>query len=404
MKLTRRSFFNSALAGGLVFRAGGAEARSPNSKSSSTKGLTKADLPTPALLVDLNRFEANIKLMADHCRQAGCGFRPHAKTHKCPEIAKRLIAAGASGICVATVPEAEAMVGAGIPGVLLTSPIVDKNKIARMAELARKGRGVMLSVGHRLEVERLAEAAEGRSFTVDVLIDVDVGDRRTGILPGEPALELARLIGQRKRLRLRGLQAYSGGSTHVVGFFPRQEASRKALAKAVETRKLLAGAGFETPIFSGGSTGTYNIDAGTLTELQVGSFVFMDVNYMVIGSKSGSAVYNDFHPSLTVLTTIVNATHPDQVSVDAGIKAFSTDSADKPAAKDWEGISYRRSGDEFGALTAAPGATLPKIGDRLEFIVPHCDPTVNLYDRIYATRGERIEEVWPIAARRESSG
>jgi len=314
------------------------------------------------------------------------------------------MAAGAVGICVATVPEAEAMVAAGVSGVHLTSPIVDRIKIGRIVELARKTRGLMLAAGHAREVELLSEATEHRGVNLDILIDIDVGDRRTGILPGERALELARQISKNRRLRLRGLQAYSGGSTHVHGFAAREKTSREVLAKAVETRKLLTKEGFDMSIFSGGSTGTYNIDAGTLTELQVGSYVFMDVNYRVIGGKNGSETYTDFHPSLTVLTTVVNATHPDQVSVDAGIKAFATDVQEKPEPKAWPGIAYRRFGDEFGALTAAPGAKLPKIGERLEFIVPHCDPTVNLYEKIYATRGDKVEEIWPIAARREFAG
>ncbi|MBI4659173.1 MAG: DSD1 family PLP-dependent enzyme [Verrucomicrobia bacterium] len=401
--MNRRTFVTSALSGGFTLHPllNLPAAQAP--KKLRNKGLTKADLPTPALLVDLDLFEANLKIMAEHCRNAGCGFRPHAKTHKCPDIARRQIAAGALGICVATVPEAEAMVGSGIPGVLLTSPIVDKPKIARMVELARKGRSVMLALGHPLQAELLAAECDRRSVNVDVLIDIDVGDRRTGALPGEPALELARQIGKCRRLRVRGVQSYAGFASHVSGFAAREKASRGALAKAVETRQRLAKAGFDTSIHSGGSTGTYNIDSGTLTELQVGSFVFMDANYRVIGGKNGHPVYSDFHPSLTVLTTVVNATHPDLVSVDAGIKGFATDAPQLPEAKSWEGLSYRRFGDEFGALSAAPGAKLPKIGDRLEFIVPHCDPTVNLYEKIYATRGEKVEEVWRIAARRETA-
>ncbi|MGH7943947.1 MAG: DSD1 family PLP-dependent enzyme [Opitutaceae bacterium] len=405
MKTNRRTFLASALGSGLALGSAFTPSARAAASGLEVKDLSKADLPTPALLVDLDLFEANLERMADHCKQAGCGLRPHAKTHKCAEVARRQIAAGALGICVATVAEAEAMVAADIRGVLLTSPIVDHNKIARMVELARQDQGVMLSVGHPLAVERLAEAAKERRVTMEVLIDVDVGDRRTGILPGQPALELARLIGRNRNLRLRGLQAYSGMASHVAGFSAREKSSRSAMAKAADTRDLLGKAGFDMSLFSGGSTGTYNIDPGPggVTELQAGSFIFMDVNYRVIGGRNGSSLYTDFQPSLTVLATVVNATHPDQVTVDAGIKAFSTDSTDKPEAKGWEGISYRRSGDEFGALTVAAGARLPQLGDRLEFIVPHCDPTVNLYDRIYALRGDKVEAVWPIMARRESS-
>lgn len=363
------------------------------------KGLPIAELPTPALLVDLDAFEANLKIMAEHCRRSGCGFRPHAKTHKCPEIGKRQVASGALGVCVATVPEAEAMVAAGIKGVLLTSPIVERRKLVRMAALAQHEGNVLMAIGHPRQAELLAEAAAAAKVILDVLVDVDVGDRRTGILPGQPALELGRLIAQSKHLRLRGLQAYAGHASHTVGFTRRQEVSRLAMNKALETKDLLAKAGLEMRILSGGSTGTYNIDSAItgITELQVGSYIFMDVEYRNIGGQK-DAVYKDFQPSLTVLTTVVNTTHLDRVSIDAGTKAFATDVPFKPEAKGWEGLTYNRAGDEFGRLTAAEGAKLPRLGDRLEFIVPHCDPTVNLYDRIYAVRAGKVEAVWLVAA------
>jgi D-serine deaminase-like pyridoxal phosphate-dependent protein len=392
VRINRRAFLASGLAAPLAARRAGAEA----------VGLGKAELPTPALLLDLDAFEANLKVMADHCRSAGCAFRPHAKTHKCPEIGKRQVAAGALGVCVATVPEAEAMVAAGIRGVLLTSPIVEPAKVARMTALAKQGGDVLLAVGHPRQAELLDEAAAAASVRLTVLVDLDVGDRRTGIAPGEPALELARLIGRSNHLRLAGLQAYAGHASHAVGFAQRQKVSREAMAKAVETRALLDKAGLPAGVLSGGSTGTYNIDSALrgVTELQVGSYVFMDVDYRRIGGKDGP-VYTDFRPSLTVLTTVVSAGHADRVTVDAGTKAFSTDVPLKPEAKGWEGLSYSRAGDEFGAVTAAAGARLPRLGDRLEFFVPHCDPTVNLYDRIHAVRGEKVEAVWPVVARRE---
>jgi D-serine deaminase-like pyridoxal phosphate-dependent protein len=402
MQMKRRTFLTLSLGAGLGWRAGRRALAAPAAAAAAGQ-VAKADLPTPALLVDLDLFEANLRRLAAHCRQAGCGFRPHAKTHKCPEIARRQVAAGALGVCVATVAEAEAMAGAGLRGVLLTSPMVERGKIARMVELAAGGSGVLLAVGHALQVEALNDAARRRGVTVEVLLDVDVGDRRTGVLPGQPALALAQAIGKARHLRLRGVQAYAGHASHVSGFARREQVSRAALAPAAETRELLRKEGFDAGIFSGGSTGTYNIDPGLgLTELQAGSFIFMDANYRAIGSRSGAAVYGDFAPSLTVLTTVVSATHADQVTVDAGIKAFSTDTPEKPEPKGRAGLTYKRTGDEFGAVTAAPGATLPRIGERLEFIVPHCDPTVNLYDRLYALRGEKVEAVWPITARRET--
>jgi D-serine deaminase-like pyridoxal phosphate-dependent protein len=397
MNLDRRSFLGAA-AGALALPL------EVDCQEIAARGLLREEIPTPALCLDLELFEANLRTMADHVKKAGRAARPHAKTHKCPEIARRQVAAGALGVCAATVPEAEAMVAAGVKGVLLTSPILEPAKIARMVALAGKEGAVMLALGHERQVDLLAEAASAARVAVDVLVDLDVGDRRTGCLPGEPALELARRAAKAKSLRVRGVQAYAGHASHTVGFEAREKVSREAMAKANETRDLLAKAGFDAGILSGGSTGTYNIDTGTpgVTELQVGSYVFMDVDYRRIGGRSG-AVYTDFHPSLTVLTTAVSATHADRVSVDAGTKALDTTTAWKPEAKGRAGLLYGRGGDEFGIVTAEGGARLPALGERLEFIVPHCDPTANLYDRIYVLRSEKVVDVWPIAARRESA-
>lgn len=365
----------------------------------------KADIPTPALLVDLDAFEANLQSMAAHGKRTGRGLRPHAKTHKCPEIAKRQVALGALGICAATVPEAEGLVAAGITNVLLTSPIVQISKIARMAKLAKRDPSVMLSVGAAREVNLLAEAAEAADATINVLVDLDVGDRRTGILPGEPALELAQLIAKHRRLRLRGVQAYAGHASHVVGFEARQKVSYEAMSKAAATRQLFIKAGLDAPILTGASTGTYNIDSEIegVTELQVGSYVFMDVDYRRIGGRGSNDLYTDFQPSLSVLATVVSATHPDRVTIDAGTKGLDTTTPHAPQAKGRQGLSYTRGGDEFGILTVGADGQRPDLGDRIEFIVPHCDPTANLYDRIYAVRGDKVEGIWPLIARREFS-
>jgi D-serine deaminase-like pyridoxal phosphate-dependent protein len=403
--MNRRTFFATTMSTGVMAAASSTIPTIASGAQFDPSGLSKANIPTPALVLDLDSFESNLKKMADHCRQAGRGFRPHAKTHKCPEIARRQIAAGAVGICVATVPEAEAIAAAGIGGILLTSPIVDPGKIARMVALAEGGGKIMLSVGHLRQVELLAAAAQEAQVTLDVLVDIDVGDKRTGVLPGEPAVALAKEIARSKHLTIRGVQAYAGHASHTVGFDERQRVSREAMAKAVQTRQLLQRAGFDAQILSGGSTGTYNIDSAIdgVTELQVGSFIFMDMDYRRIGGRGGQSVYADFQPSLTVLTTVVSAAHPERVTVDAGTKAIDTTTAHRPECKTVPGLLYAKAGDEFGAVTLAPGAKLPAIGDRLEFIVPHCDPNVNLYDRLYACRGERVESIWPVAARRETA-
>lgn len=370
------------------------------SREGKVNGLTKQDLPTPALLVDLDIFESNLQKMVDHAKSKGKNLRPHAKTHKCPQVARRLIEAGTLGICVATVREAEVMVKSGIHGVHLTSPITDPKKVERMVKLAGQSTDVMAAVDHVYQVDLYQETAQTQGFSVNLLVDLNVGDRRTGAEPGEMAVKVGRRISESANLKLKGVQAYSGGSSHVNGFDARKAHSLERMNQATRTFQMLKDEGLPSDILSGGSTGTYNIDTELpeLTELQAGSFIFMDLDYRNIGSKKG-AVYDDFGHSLTVLATVVSANHQDRVTVDAGLKAFATDRDFGPEPKDIEGVSYRWGGDEFGILTLESPRQKINLGDKLELIIPHCDPSVNLYDRIYACRKDKVEEIWSVMER-----
>jgi 3-hydroxy-D-aspartate aldolase len=353
--------------------------------------LTKNQVLTPALLVDLDALEANLTRMAERVKQSGKKLRPHAKAHKCVEIAKRQIGAGATGISVATLAEAELMSKAGISGLLLTSPVADPLKIARIVQT-----GAMVVVDHVRQAEWYDEAAAKAGRTVDVLIDLDVGDHRTGARSTEQALEIARAVDSTGHLRLKGLQGYSVHGSHAGDFAERKKVSEHAFVGAIETRAALKREGLATEILSGGSTGTWDIDLALeeVTELQAGSYVFMDLAYRRVGL--------DFRHSLTVLATVISANHDKFVTVDAGLKAFSTDRGYGPEAANLPGTSYRWGGDEFGYVDVNGGAPRPKLGDRIEFIPPHCDPTVNLYDRIHACRGENVEAIWPVMARVQS--
>jgi D-serine deaminase-like pyridoxal phosphate-dependent protein len=359
--------------------------------------MQRDEIPTPALLLDLPIFEKNLWTLADHCRWHHCAFRPHVKSHKCTEIAKKQIAAGAVGVCVATLLEAEAMARADVPGVLLTSPVIEPSKIARLMTLLRRRNDLMITVAHPSQIERLAAAAEPSELTVNVLIDLDVGDKRTGILP-ELAEGLAKYIGEFPTLKLVGMQAYAGHASHVVGWSERTRVSRKAVEQAVAVRHQLEQAGYCMKILTCGSTGTYNIDAAVngVTEVQPGSYIFMDLDYQRIGGQNQAKLYGDFGMSLTVLTSVVSTTYSQRVTVDAGIKSMATDVEVVPVVKDRPELTYRRAGDEFGIVTVAANAKRPSLGDRLELYVPHCDPTVNLYDRIYAMRENEVEAVWTI--------
>jgi D-serine deaminase-like pyridoxal phosphate-dependent protein len=342
------------------------------------------------LLLDAELFELNISAMAEHVSRAGKRLRPHAKAHKCVEIARRQVNALAAGVCVATVPEAELMVRAGIPGVLLTSPIADPAKCMRMAELAALAADTAVVVDHVKQARMYSSAAEQAGVTLNVLVDIDVGDHRTGISPGEPALQLAEAIRSDRNLSFAGLQAYSVRASHIEDMEARANYSAGVLNDVLLTRQLLESRGIGVPIVTGGSTGSCLCDSALpyMTELQAGSYALMDVAY---GQLHGV----DFRHALSVLATVVSANHLDRVTVDAGFKAFATDRPFGPKMQYAAGARYEWGGDEFGYVFPGPRQRM-QLGDRLRFIPPHCDPTVNLYDQIHVCRGEEVEDVWPI--------
>lgn len=364
-------------------------------RGTGLKGLTKADLVTPALLLDLDLFEANIARLAAHARQTGIRLRPHGKTHKCAEIAQRQVQAGAIGLSVATIREAEAMAAAGIRGLLITSELVGKPKIDRLVALVRKTPDTLTVVDHLTHATQLSEAAGAAKLTLNVMLDVDPAGRRTGVPPGEPALALAEKLVKLPNLKLRGIHGYSGMSAHVNTFEARRDHSRKVMAPILETFVEMKKRGMPVEIMSGGSTGTYNIDTELdgMTELQCGSYVFMDIEYRNIGGRGG-AVYDDFATALTVMGTVISKNYDDRATVDAGIKAFAKDRKFDAEVKGITGVGFTAGSDEHGALLLNQPSREIKLGDRIEFIVPHCDPNLNLYDRIFCVRGDKIVDVW----------
>jgi D-serine deaminase-like pyridoxal phosphate-dependent protein len=355
------------------------------------------DLPTPCLVLDLDRLESNLDKMSRFARERGIALRPHAKTHKCANIARRQIERGAIGICVATIAEAEVMARAGIRGLLITGEMVGEPKISRLLRVVSQAPDTMVVVDNPANVAELQHAASAAGIRLTTLIDLDIGQNRTGIQPGEPALRLAESIARSSHLELKGICSYAGHVAHVVGFEERRAHSQRSLAQALATRDLLRHAGHNVEILSGASTGTYNIDSYIegMTEMQSGSYVFMDVEYRKIGGKSGP-VYEDFAPALCVLSTVVHRSG-NKAIVDAGLKAFSTDRPFGPEPFGVSGVTYEFAGDEHGRLLLADGNVA--LGHRLRFIMPHCDPTVNLYDRFFCIRGDSVEDEWPIMER-----
>ena len=363
--------------------------------------VSKWELDTPSLCVDLDALEANIATMQDTLTRNDIASRPHGKTHKSPTIARMQLDAGAIGICAAKVSEAEAMFQHGIDAVLMTTTNVTATKIRRAMNLRHANPQFIQATDSEQNARLLSEAAVSMGITADVVVDVDPGGHRTGITPGQPALALGQLIDQLPGLTLRGLLCYDGGSQHVKGFAARREQTLERLLGATDTFDLFNSSGLSTEIFSGGGTGSYNIDHETrgLTDVQVGSYVFMDAQYMDIGGADNDELYADFVPSLTIMTTVLNDQYPGRCTTDAGAKAC-TINRPWPRVKGEIGMSYTSGSDEFGTLRyeEEPSRTY-KVGDKIELIVSHCDPVVNLYNNLYAVRGERVEAIWPIAAR-----
>jgi D-serine deaminase-like pyridoxal phosphate-dependent protein len=398
--LSRRGFLAAGAPALLApRRAQGAPAKS--SLTGRPDPRTREEVDTPALLLDLDAFEWNVAKMAGHLKARGKGFRPHGKTHKCPEIGRALAKAGAIGHCAAKLSEAEVFAAHGLKGLLITTQVLGRRKLERAVALAAAHPDTIFVADAEPAVRDLDAAAAAfkgkRPVVVNVAVDLLYG--RTGIAHGEPALELARTIEGLKHLKLAGLQAYDGGAAHTMGFEPRKARTEASMAKAIEVRQAFERAGLPCALLSCGSTGTYNIDSelSGVTELQPGSFLFMDTDYNRIGGQDGP-VYRDFKNSLTVVTTVVSRRDGTAI-VDGGYKAFSTDRPFTPVLKGRDDVPYAWAGDEHGRLDLSKAPLDVKVGDRLEFIIPHCDPSVNLYDRIHCLRGDRVEAVWPVAAR-----
>jgi D-serine deaminase-like pyridoxal phosphate-dependent protein len=332
----------------------------------------------------------------------GIATRPHAKTHKSADIARLQLKAGAIGICTAKLSEAEALFAQGIEPICMTTSNPAPRKIRRAMALRKKNRQFIQAVDEEQNARDLSAAAKAAGVTADVVVDVAVGTR-SGIPAGDAAVALAKLVDTLPNLRLRGLLSYDGGAQHVNTFAARKDRALRGLDANAATREAMKAAGLSTEIFSGGGTGTYSVQHLTpgFTDVQVGSYIFMDMQYLAIGSEDGDPVYKDFAPSLTVVTTVMNNRFPGRLTTDGGAKALTLNTP-RAGVVGEPGMDYNAGSDEFGSITFKESARSYKIGDRLEVIVPHCDPVVNLYDVMYGIRKDRVEVVWPVTARGKS--
>jgi 3-hydroxy-D-aspartate aldolase len=360
-------------------------------------GMLLDRVDTPALLLDLDAFETNLESMAREARSAGVRLRPHAKSHKCPEIARRQAALGAVGVCCQKVSEAEVFVAGGIQDVLVTNEVVGDVKLARLARLARSAR-VGVCVDDLTQVEALARAAQAADKELDLWVELDVGANRCGAGTGEAVLSLASAITSRRGLRFAGLQAYQGSAQHLRTPEERRAAITEAAARVRAAVALLEEAGFETPLVTGAGTGTWELEAasGAWHEVQPGSYVFMDADYGRNLGEDGRPVHR-FRQSLFLLATVMSRSAPGRAVVDAGLKAHSVDSG-MPLVDGIPGADYTRVSDEHGVIELSGPGDL-RLGDKVRLVPGHCDPTVNLHDWLICYRGDQVEAVWPIAAR-----
>lgn len=365
---------------------------------------SRLELTTPALVLDFDALEANIAAMAGWAERSGIALRPHAKTHKCAAIGHLQMAAGALGLCCAKLAEAEALAAAGLDRLLLTSPIVGARKVERLLRLAARCAELMVVVDEADNLRALAAAAEAAGCDLGILIDVDIGQRRTGVTDAAQALALAETVAASPRLSLKGVQGYAGQVQHIADYAERKQQSHASLAQLGAMRDRLVAAGHPCPIVTGGGTGSHALDpaAGVLTELQVGSYIVSDVEYDAVDLTGDG--WRPYRNGLFVYARVISARHAggaeNFVTIDAGSKSLAMDGPPPAVAFGApEGTTYTCVGDEFGRLTLLPGATAPKVGDLVGLVVPHCDPTINAFDWYHCVRGDLLVDIWPIEAR-----
>jgi 3-hydroxy-D-aspartate aldolase len=361
---------------------------------------SRAALNTPVLVLDIEALDRNIATMAALTRAHNIGLRPHAKTHKSVDIARRQIAAGALGLCCAKIGEAEVLADGGITGLLITSPVAAPAAIERLAALALRAPDLMATVDDPGVVGRLQTALAAAGASLDVVIDVDPGIRRTGVASPEAAVALAEAVAKADNLILRGVQYYCGSHQHIEAYAARRDAMIDRTDYLATVIAALTEAGYPPQIVTGSGTGTHRIDIelGLFTELQAGSYVFMDRQYLDCDLTGDGSV--PFETSLGVDARVVSANHEALVTIDAGFKSLSTDGGVATVTRGAPSETmFAFMGDEHAALINPGIGGRLRPGDPVSLTVPHCDPTVNLYDFYHVVRDETLIEMWPISAR-----
>jgi len=349
-------------------------------------------MDTPVLLLDLDALHRNIARMAEFSKTTGCRVRPHVKSHKTPRVARMQIDAGAIGVTCAKLGEAEAMVAGGITSILISTELVGESKLARLTSLARHA-NITTVFDNRTAAAAVAAAAKQADVTLGALVDVNVAQDRTGVEPGTPGADLAEYVAGLPNLRFEGLQGYEGNLQHVYDPGERRTRCDEAMGKLLATRRAVEARGLPVRIVSTAGTGTCAFAAAHegVTEVQPGSYIFMDADYLSVGGLP-------FELALTLLTTVISRPRRGVAIVDAGFKSISTD-AGMPRVSGDGGLVYKPHGDEHGRLESPNDDVLPALGGVVQLVPSHCDTTVNLHDNFFVVRDGRVQAIWTIAAR-----
>ena len=360
-------------------------------------GMNAQDVCTPALIVDLDAFEHNIRVMHQYIMAKGLRHRAHAKTHKSVDISLYQIEhGGACGVCCQKVSEAEAMVAGGIKDVLVSNQVVDRKKIDRLAMMASKAR-TLVCVDDADNIDDLSAAAVKHGVEIECLVEIDCGAGRCGVLWGDPVVALAKIIAASDGLKFSGLQAYQGAAQNVHDFAERRGKIDIAIKQVADTVEMLKAEGLECDIIGGAGTGSYYFEgtSGVYNEMQCGSYIFMDADYQRVRDEQGGNI-SEFKNSLFIWTSIMSKAKSDKAICDAGLKAQSVDSG-LPVIFGRSDIEYIKCADEHGVISD-PSGTL-KLNDKLKLVPGHCDPTCNVYDWYVGVRNGKVECLWPVTAR-----
>ena len=353
-------------------------------------GAPVMEFDTPALIIDLDAVERNVARMAQFLADKPARLRPHFKTHKCIELARRQMAAGAIGMTAAKVSEAEVLVQSGVcDDVLIANEVVGRQKADRLMQLAKRAR-MMVAVDSQENVAELAESAAAAKAVLRVLVDIDVGMGRCGVRRIEDAVALARQVDRARYLEFAGVMGWEGHACFIEDRAKRTAAGRDAMARLIAARDAVIEAALPVGIVSSGGTGTFDV-SGTypgVTEIQSGSYILMDARY--------GALDLGFENALTCLVTVISRPEPDLAITDAGRKALSEEFGFAPPL-DLPGAESFRSSEEHGFIRLSGSEAA--VGRKIRVLPTHVCTTVNLHDTFYAVRNGLLEAVYPIAAR-----